>query len=280
MRCIGSLAKKGFTLIELLVVIAIIALLMAIISPSLRKAKEAARLMICASNQRQCVLGVQSYMVDNDDSTPPHIASRHGGSESQWWYSWPNHINYHSQEPVTSFNYGGAIHYYLGSYLPVAGSFMCPLGPARSDDLQGEYDDYAAKGYSTLTSYNIFWGGYEFAGGVVGVGGRKFKGPWRTSTRSTATLMLCDVASWRTSGKEWWLAHRSRLDAIQEKKDSIYGINISILWFWDSPPDIEPVGLKLNAAYLDGSVDRYKIEDAVYGMGRNGSKFYFSRRWK
>ena len=66
----------------------------------------------------------------------------------------------------------------------------------------------------------------------------------------------------------------------QEKKDSIYGINISILWFWDSPGNIEPVGLKLNAAYLDGSVDRYKIEDAVYGMGRNGSKFYFSRRWK
>lgn len=275
------MSKKGFTLIELLVVIAIIALLLGIITPSLQKAKATARLIICASNQRQCVLGVQTYMVDNNNSTPPHIASRHGSSnESQWWYSWPNHINYHPYEPVTSFNYGGALHYYLGSYLPVVEAFMCPLGPGKPGDLQEEYDNYYTKDYATLTSYNIFWGGYEFTNGVQSAGGRKFKGPWREGMGSTSTLMLADIASWRSSGGEWWLAHRGRLDAYQEMNDTIYGIDISILWTWDSPEDVPPEDLKFNAAYLDGSVDRYKVEDAVAGLGRNNSKFYIPQRWK
>jgi prepilin-type N-terminal cleavage/methylation domain-containing protein len=41
---------KGFTLIELLVVIAIIALLLAILMPSLKMAKEYATRLQCANN--------------------------------------------------------------------------------------------------------------------------------------------------------------------------------------------------------------------------------------
>lgn len=44
---------KGFTLIELLVVIAIIAMLLAILMPSLSAVKERAKRVVCASNQRQ-----------------------------------------------------------------------------------------------------------------------------------------------------------------------------------------------------------------------------------
>lgn len=50
--------KHGFTLIELLIVIAIIAILLTILAPALCKAKEQAKLSLCASNQRQVVMAI------------------------------------------------------------------------------------------------------------------------------------------------------------------------------------------------------------------------------
>lgn len=60
----------GFTLIELLVVIAIIGLLMSILLPSLRTAKEAARSVMCRAHLRGAGLGVSTY-IENWDSWLP-----------------------------------------------------------------------------------------------------------------------------------------------------------------------------------------------------------------
>ncbi len=58
--------KRAFTLIELLVVIAIIALLMAIIAPGLRQAKEAVKRIRCRSRLKQWGIAVQMYTADNN----------------------------------------------------------------------------------------------------------------------------------------------------------------------------------------------------------------------
>jgi len=62
--------KNGFTLIELLVVIAIIAVLMSILMPTLRKAREAANFIVCKSNLRNYGLAGTMYLQANDDMFP------------------------------------------------------------------------------------------------------------------------------------------------------------------------------------------------------------------
>lgn len=59
--------SKGFTLIELLVVIAIIAVLMAILMPSLRLAREQARSINCRANVRTLTLAWLMYKDANDN---------------------------------------------------------------------------------------------------------------------------------------------------------------------------------------------------------------------
>lgn len=64
------LQKKGFTLVELLVVIAIIALLMAILMPTLGMARRQAQRSVCQGNLRQQHIACYMYMDDNDAAFP------------------------------------------------------------------------------------------------------------------------------------------------------------------------------------------------------------------
>ncbi|HBC87676.1 MAG TPA: hypothetical protein DCZ94_12025 [Lentisphaeria bacterium] len=65
-----------FTLIELLVVIAIIAILIALMMPALKNAKEISRRVVCASNQKQLGVGCLLYAGDAPDAYfPPQTLS-------------------------------------------------------------------------------------------------------------------------------------------------------------------------------------------------------------
>jgi len=59
--------KMAFTLIELLVVISIIAVLLGILFPSLRKARESSRAVVCLSNLKQWGVGLGVYWAENND---------------------------------------------------------------------------------------------------------------------------------------------------------------------------------------------------------------------
>ena len=74
--------RSGFTLIELLVVVAIIALLVSILLPALRLAKEQANTVVCATNMRQTGLFWLFYSQENDGAVFHGIR----GTRWLWWF--------------------------------------------------------------------------------------------------------------------------------------------------------------------------------------------------
>ncbi|UCG17254.1 MAG: prepilin-type N-terminal cleavage/methylation domain-containing protein, partial [Phycisphaerales bacterium] len=79
---------RAFTLIELLVVVSIIALLIAILLPSLNNAREQAKTVLCQTRLHSISLGAYTYATDFGRYPPtlasvrqiPDLASR-GGSD-------------------------------------------------------------------------------------------------------------------------------------------------------------------------------------------------------
>ena len=63
--------QAAFTLIELLVVVAIIALLVAILLPSLHRAREMTKRTVCAAHLRGIGNAVHTYAAANDSWLPP-----------------------------------------------------------------------------------------------------------------------------------------------------------------------------------------------------------------
>jgi prepilin-type N-terminal cleavage/methylation domain-containing protein len=134
------LLPRGFTLIELLVVIAIIALLMGLIMPSLGRARNSARDVICKNNLRQIGLALMMYM---DSQRVPHF------------------IDLYPRSPVARDHWNAVK--LLDEYMSNSGNrpYMCPsaigqasvLDPQSQAYLQGGGRFYTYTDPTTNTTY-------------------------------------------------------------------------------------------------------------------------------
>jgi len=85
--------RRAFTLIELLVVIAIIALLVSILLPSLKAAKDHAEAAVCQSNQHNISIASSLYAAEWDGASPTAMQSYYSGGalpygewvQKTWW---------------------------------------------------------------------------------------------------------------------------------------------------------------------------------------------------
>jgi prepilin-type N-terminal cleavage/methylation domain-containing protein/prepilin-type processing-associated H-X9-DG protein len=90
--------RRGFTLIELLVVVAIIALLIAILMPSLNRARMQARRVVCGSNMRAIALAVHTYANDYHGLLIT-AGLAHGGSVDEH-AAWTNTLRDYYTDPA------------------------------------------------------------------------------------------------------------------------------------------------------------------------------------
>jgi prepilin-type N-terminal cleavage/methylation domain-containing protein/prepilin-type processing-associated H-X9-DG protein len=215
--------KSAFTLIELLVVAAIIAMLLAVVLPSLNRAKEAGKRILCMSNLRGLSQIMLLYTGDYDGNVPS------GNTEGA--YAWVNHaggLAYYTinNDPVLEEQQREAIR--RGLLWPYCGGaidlFRCPtsrLGQARS--------------YSMPDSFNF-----------VDLG-------LLTLTGAAESMLIKNSAAVRNAG--------SRMLFLDEgwATPTSWSIFYSQPKWWDIVPERHASGTTL--AFLDGHTEYWKWED-------------------
>jgi prepilin-type N-terminal cleavage/methylation domain-containing protein len=130
---------RGFTLIELLVVIAIIALLVGILLPALGRAREASRAAVCLSNERQMLVAMSSYAIDQKAWYP--LLPFNTAARAAW-----NPAPGNNRTLINQFIFGG-----------VAGMFSLYQDPGSGVDagFRGGPDEENARYFSAQPNTNV-----------------------------------------------------------------------------------------------------------------------------
>lgn len=138
--------NRGFSLIELLVVVAIIALLIAILVPSLSRARDQAKTAGCLSNLRQVGVGVEMYVTDATHTRRVDLlpVGRYRGG------------------PLDGHNYASILieFGYLATPADINRTvFRCPSGLDRPGDMTEPMinDAFRSKAFPYYQGFNGYW---------------------------------------------------------------------------------------------------------------------------
>jgi prepilin-type N-terminal cleavage/methylation domain-containing protein/prepilin-type processing-associated H-X9-DG protein len=137
--------KHGFTLIELLVVIAIIAVLMGILMPALRKARDQAKKIHCQANVRTLSLGWLMYKDANDD----RLVGGHTQNAAGSWVLRPNGGDTVEQKMQTIRD--GALFPYVGEVVDI---YRCPADFRMKDPTQDAFRSFSIAGGANGEGWN------------------------------------------------------------------------------------------------------------------------------
>src|SRR2546423_5713783 len=141
--------RKAFTLVELLVVIGIIALLISILMPALRKAREQANGVACSSNQRQIMQAFLMFAADHKGRLPGNFTDyQNPDTEKRSWL-----LN--ANEPLTNAPKGGTLYRYVNTEKV----YFCPslqsTNVLKGTDSNGQFDYASAAIFAGARVTNI-----------------------------------------------------------------------------------------------------------------------------
>lgn len=242
--------KRAFTLIELLIVIAIIALLIAMLLPSLNRARENAYRIKCMSNIKQIAYACIMYSSDNKGFMPSCAPAKSYNNQSGFCpYDWI----YWQEEIVENFDKRNIEDSVIFKYLNVKSTniLICP-----SDDVSKHTSNWYVEEegvYKYSYSINECLAPYGFR--------NLHRMPKTSSLRTSNLVFICEEDNVTIDDGAWWPDVSEGMgDYLSVRHDKVKSSVVRYSGGIFDPTRYS--GIKLNApqgrgnvGFLDGHVD-------------------------
>lgn len=269
-HCARIKLRPAISMLELLVSIAIISMLVAILLPVLRKARQKALAIQCMDNQRKIVVAVSAFASDNNGEYPESVATI-GLLKGNWNWQEPTMLTACRPARPDLHRSLGA---YLYPYIEDASIISCPGAPKKYEFLQQAWDagddwdnpDTSATQDPVLGTYCFYWNYTGFLEGKPG----PFKGP-RTISREPgkSRLLVSDYfgfGHWRNKlvyGDYKAYGSCERFEAASVTPGTPVSSPFWSRFADDANINLRSLNIELHAAYTDGHVEYYSPSQTI-----------------
>lgn len=233
--------RPGFSLIELMVVLAVVAILAAILLPSLAASKDKAKRLSCANNLKQFIIADISYADDNEGKLLSGLDNRGLSGDPA------------SAGKSHTMNLGHASVAAIMPYLVITQMLYCPnvtFGPPQM---------------IIMPQYGYFIGYNQLGGHVFSTSNYPGLVPWispQLTTDDPTLALIADPNHWAVQ-EPWTIAPHGKNGPIRDGLSSMIRAGGGL-----PSADLGAVGG--NVGYMDGSVRWKRIRDMQPHVASHG----------